>query len=358
MYALLLKINMKLVIVIVCLAAIIQSCHNDERKLPASIERVNKAFNAGDSTYLVPEKSTNETIYSTARPATFVNTPVYTTADTLSEVTFIIPPFTFFEVLSSEEVSSKDTLNDIPGNGSYVQHSTVVYFKVRLFNGREGFIVNDNIADFTFKDDQGKYLYMVGDYSTKEKDYKSCIKFLKYDVVAKKIVAELRRNGFPGDMVEVNQIRNLPLKNVSYALHLYAHGDYCGGSQSDLIVVDTPTGMTFLPMSFTFFDDGGGIDRTINYIPAVNGKGKSILYANADTRVIDTTAYFGNMNYPLSEVFVMKKEEGQEYRDDENDPILLKNGNIKMEHHSITTAYYHWDGRRAKQFYVNKLKLK
>jgi hypothetical protein len=344
--------------ILLLFSTVLFACHNNIDKNKTIAKQSGQVFNPADSTYLVDEQQSNETVYPFARPATFVSTTLYANADTLSAVKTVIPPFTHFKILSSQEITREDTLNDIPNNGPYIRSSLIVYHNVKLTDGTEGFIVNDNIANFTFKDTQGRYLYMVGAYTTKDKDFNDFVRFVKYDINAKKVIETLTHRGFPGAIMEVNEVKNLPLKNIDFCLHVNGHGDYCGGVQSALILVDTPNGMAFLPQSDVFLDDGGGIDATTVYIPAVNGKGKTLLYGNADTRGIDTIAYPKNIKYPLSETMIMETEDGQEYRDDNNDPILLKNGNVKMHHHSKTTTYYHWDGKAAKQFFKKKVAIK
>ncbi|MES2809250.1 MAG: hypothetical protein V4619_11520 [Bacteroidota bacterium] len=337
-------------------AQILVSCQNGSNKINVATKSESKIFNPADSTYVVPEQQDNNVMYPTARPATFANTRVYTLADTLSEVKTIIPPFTFFKVLSSEWITHEDTLNNA-GNGPYTQSSMLGFLKVKLDNGTEGYIVDDNIAFFTFTDDAGIYLYLAGTYIQKGETNKPFIKVVKYDIKAKKIIRSVTHNGYSETIFEVNRIKNLPLKNVEFCLRVNAHGDFCGGTQTMLFMVDKPTGMSFLPESVTFLADGGGLDATIIYIPAINGKGKICLYPDADTGTKDTLAYPSNLKYPLNETIIMINNEGQQFVNDDYLPILSKNGEVRWEYLKQTINYYHWDGKVATRFYSNTSKL-
>lgn len=285
-------------------------------------------------------------------PCAFDDIKVYAKQDTNSEVIATIPALTSLNILSSQEFSGADTISNGVGKEPALRMWLMCFYKIKLPAGKTGYILPDHMAKYVYTDSTNNARYLMGDYYSKEKDW--IFRVGKFELGSNKRLDYFEHKNFSEAMLEIFVIKTTPLKNISRIIKINAHADYCGGSESALMIADANGHLIALPEDYASLDDGGGVYTVNVYMPHKNKDGKVVLsidttgYQHNDETL---TAYPAHLHIPINELLVQSTTKGQYFMDSDNNEVKLKNGKYKMETPlTTTTYYYHWDGKA-----INKL---
>jgi len=295
-------------------------------------------------------------------PQTFETCNVYKEADTSSQILEVLKPFTSFKEANGVEIAMPDTIRafgDIPEQYSTY---TVVWAEVVTLNGIKGYVKPDKLALWTYENSNLHVRYLIGDHSVgKKRDWMT--RFAKLDPSTNKIISQVERPASSSEFERyVNEIKNLPLRNVRYALRLYSHGDFCGGGNESDIMIDTPDGLSFLPVVYNFNDDSGGINSDAEFIPSINRYGALKLYADGDPgdkqHPSTSITYPKDLKVPIKDLIVEQTESGSLETDKNGEIVTDKKGNEIIANLERATIYYRWDGHHAVKLSEKKVKVK
>lgn len=303
-----------------------------------------------------------DNIYAMHNPLTFETTKVYRDADTTSKVVEVLQPFTPFREIHFTEINRIDTLHGANGEPNQITPTINFWLETTTNAGNKGYIELNKIARFVYNNPELNAKYLIGDCQ-KGKDHLDYTRFAKLDIATNKVISQIEYPSYSSEYEQcVRQLKNLPLKNVRNAIWLYYHGDFCGGGDGGVIMADTPTGLALIPTSHAFFDDGGGIDATTTYIPAVNHKGELKLYADAETgnnqNKPSVIGFPSSSKIPQNELIVEVNNNGEYLTDKDGETLVDKHHRAVIGHLEKTTTVYHWDGQKVVKVSQTKLKIK
>lgn len=285
-------------------------------------------------------------------PTVFMSCQVFSAPDSTSRVTDTLAAMTRIKVSDKQSIEYQDTIKNATDSSSYIRNGLINWYSVILPDGRKGFVAAGAVAGYVFDEPQGRFKYLILTDASRFNPYNN-VKVLKYDVTRHLIVSTANVYSSGEWECQVRQIKHTPLKGVKMLLHVHVHGDYCGGGESYQLIADAGRNLVLLPESYTSFDDGGGIEDRIAYLPAFDKNGQVALLSNGDaqntaSRTKPVMSAPAGFDTGTDQLLVTYGENGS-YATDKNGELIIKNNQNKIHDLTQTTTYYRWNGIQLKK---------
>ncbi len=230
----------------------------------------------------------------------------------------------------------------------------VYLYKVK--NGKiAGYTQAENIVTHVFTDYKNKIEYLIK-CAPISKNNTGKLRIFKYDQVAQTIIDSFIYDTYwRTPLIQV--VKNHTLKNVDILFKISISGEACGIPSNIDFIANVNNKFIIIPGSSDNGSDAGDYDTRTVYLAFIDKKGKTILLSDFafqnNQKSNLTIPYPRKLKIPLSDLIVLIDEQGEEERDENNEPILY-NGEIKIFNASKIITYFKWSGRRLIKVKVSK----
>jgi hypothetical protein len=237
------------------------------------------------------------------------------------------------------------------------------WFKVKLNNGKVGYILGKDVATHVFETKDRKFAYWVLQNRSPRNPMPK-FKVIKFDLQQKKEVDSIAFDkGFPGAIpgVEgafvIEEIKNATFPGTSILIRFAENMDYCGGGTTVQFLADSRGKFTLLPATSFFNDDGGDDYENADVYLPLNLNGKITLVGNGDPGNALNLPPFDmenfpatkDLSFPLEQLIVELTSSGEGVFNKSGEAITDKKGNFQYKNEKLTVTYYQWDGAKLKK---------
>ena len=334
---------------------ILYSCSNPKvaDKVEAITLKIDTAF-AFEPTIEIKDSAALTAVYDLEHlrnPAAFHKCQLFDKADTNAKAIGTVEAYAPLQIQAKEEFEWIDSI--LLDNNQYATSNNVRYwYKVKGSGGQRGFIKEEDVAKYVFYDEVKGVKYFIGHpKSSKRKEMPTVTRIVRYDINNHKITDILEDDYYGESRIQVNLIKNMPLKGMQTFLRITTTQPYCGGGEFYQFIADVSGKLIAFPHSHFSNTEDGSEDYDDLYFPFRMKNGLIRLVKNAipeqDTMPVPTS-----LKFPTENLVVKVAVRGVSALDKNDEPIVDKDGKIKMMSFKRSVSYYEWNNNR-----LNKVKI-